>query len=179
VKPALFCLLTLASCSPAPLPDNATATTNATTTAEPALTTPKSPAQRFADETAAGNAFKVASGNLAMAKGSTAAIRKYAKMLVDDGNQSTMQLKIAAAQAPGVLPNPSLGEEQTAQLSALQAASGAAFDAAFKQQQATANERMLAAQRNYAASGDDAALRSFAEQNAPFVLRAVRLGKEL
>lgn len=172
--------LVLAACSPAPVPDNATeSAANAATTTEPALATPKSPDQAFADATAAGNAFKIAAGNLGVEKATSPALRKYAKMLVDDGIQSTMKLKAASAQVPGVLPNPSLTAEQAADLATLQAASGAAFDRAFKAQQATANSKMLAAQHSYAANGDAEPLRNFAEGNAPFVLRAVRLGKGL
>jgi putative membrane protein len=179
VKAPFALMLSLAACSPAPLPDNATQSAANATMTEPAPAVLKSPAQTFADTTAAGNAFKIASGNLGIEKATSPALKKYAKMLVDDGIQSMMKLKAASAQVPGVLPNPSLTAEQAANIATLQSASGAAFDQGFKAQQALANARMLAAQQSYAANGDAEPLRNFAEGNAPFVLRAVRLGKEL
>ena len=139
----------------------------------------KSPTQTFVDSIAAGNSYEIAAGKIAQEKATTPALKKYAKMIADDHNQWAMRLKMAAAKVPGLMPNPSLTEEQRANLETLQSANGKAFDQAFLSQQLASHPKMVAEMRTYAASGKEAALRDFAESTAPWVLRHDRLGREL
>ncbi len=171
----LLPLIALAACSPAGQPDNSTATNEIANVTDATLAPPASPAKAYADMTAAADTFEKAAGNLAKTKGSTAAVRNYGKLLYDEHVQFTMELKMATAKMTGVLPNPTMTPEQTADLAKLQAATGAEFDRLFMAQQMASHRAMLPKQRAYAADGDPA-LTDFAARYARWVERHIRLG---
>ena len=182
LMPSVLAALSLAACSAEQSgADNAAMSTanehqsNETAAQAPA---PKSPDQTFVDHTAAGNSYEVAAGKTAVEKATTPALKKYAQMLIDDHTRSTIELKMASAKA-GLMPNPSLSAEQRANLDTLGSASGKAFDQAFVSQQLASHPKMLDEQNDYVAHGKHAELRNFAKGNAPWVLRHLRLGKEL
>jgi len=139
----------------------------------------KTPTQTFVDTVAAINSYEIAAGKLGQEKATTPALKKYAKMLSDDHGQWTMKLKMAAAKVPGLMPNPSLTEEQRANIETLQSASGKAFDQAFVSQQLASHPTMVSEMNVYAASGEEEPLRDFAKVYGPWVLRHLRLAKEL
>ena len=175
-------LLALAACTQAP---------EATNTAQPAgeskaapakmVSAPeaKSPTKTYADATAAYNSFARAAGALAKEKASRPAVRKYADMIYKEHLEFGMTFKLAAARVPGLLPNPTLSAEQQANLATLQKASGAAFDQAFVAQQLAAHQEMLPVQRAYGQTGEEDALKDYADRYSRWVQRHLRLGKEL
>ncbi|WBY07703.1 DUF4142 domain-containing protein [Sphingomonas sp. 7/4-4] len=163
--------LALAACG-----GNQTTTTNATTTADnvSALDVPAadnmamadaalSPAQKFANDVGASDYYEIEAGKLAQEKAQAKGLKDFGKMMVEHHTASTDKLKAAGAKAsPAITPNPTLTVEQEANLSALRAADGAAFDAAYKAQQIAAHEKALAAVKDYAATGDVPELKKFA-----------------
>nr|WP_294812281.1 DUF4142 domain-containing protein [uncultured Sphingomonas sp.] len=163
--------LALAACG-----GNQTTTTNATTTADniSALDVPAadnmamadaalSPAQKFANDVGASDYYEIEAGKLAQEKAQAKGLKDFGKMMVEHHTASTDKLKAAGAKAnPAITPNPALTVEQEANLAALRAADGAAFDAAYKAQQIAAHEKALAAVKDYAATGDVPELKKFA-----------------
>lgn len=151
-------------------------TTNATTTADnvSALDVPApdnmamgdavlSPAQKFANDVGSSDYYEIEAGKLAQEKAQAKGLKDFGKMMVEHHTASTDKLKAAGAKAsPAITPNTTLTAEQEANLSALRAADGAAFDAAYKAQQIAAHEKALAAVKDYAASGDVPELKKFA-----------------
>lgn len=126
--------------------------------------------QQFADTAAASDMFEIESSKLAQDKATTDAIKEFAAMMVKDHTNSTAKLKDAAAKAePAIKPNPAMNAEQSANLEALRAASGAEFDALYKAQQVDAHQKALAALQGYAANGDVPALKTFAGETAKVV----------
>lgn len=127
-------------------------------------------AAEFANEAAASDLFEIRSSQLAARQASSAEVKSYAAMLIAEHTKSTNALRAAAAQGtPAVTPAPVLTAEQEANLTALAAANGAAFDTLYAQVQVPAHENALATLRGYAARGDQAALRAFATRTAPVV----------
>lgn len=127
-------------------------------------------AQQFADTVAASDAFEIESSKLAQEKATRGAVKEFAAMMVKDHTNSTAKLKEAAAKAePAITPNPALDPEQTANLEALRATSGEAFDTLYKQQQIAAHQKALSTLQSYAANGDVPALRTFAAETAKVV----------
>ena len=179
---AVVLLLALAACSPeaetagTTLANESMAATPARMVAGPQ---DSSPAKRYADATAAYNSFERAAGTLGREKASRPAVKKYAEMLYKEHLQFGMTLKLASAQVAGLMPNPTLTAEQQRNLDALQAANGDAFDRLFIAQQLAAHAAMLPQQQRYAASGDEPALRAFADRYSRWVQRHLRLGREL
>jgi putative membrane protein len=137
-----------------------------------AMTDPAAPmtGQQFADTAAASDMFEIESAKLARDKATAAPVKEFAAMMIKDHTASTAKLKDAAAKAePAITPSPAMNAEQTANLEALRAASGAAFDTLYKQQQVAAHQKALAALQGYAASGDVPSLKAFAGETAKVV----------
>ncbi|ODP38246.1 DUF4142 domain-containing protein [Sphingomonas turrisvirgatae] len=126
--------------------------------------------QQFADTAAASDMFELESSKLAQEKATTAPVKEFAAMMIKDHTTSTAKLKAAAGKAdPAITPAPAMNAEQTANLEALRAASGAEFDTLYKQQQVAAHQKTLAALQGYASSGDVPSLKTFASETAPVV----------
>ena len=125
-------------------------------------------AQVFANTMAASDQFEIESGKLAQDKVTTPALKSFAAQMVKDHTASTAKLKTAAA-AANVTPAPALTAEQNANLAALRTATGAEFDAAYKQQQVAAHQQALATLQGYAANGEAASLKTFAADTAKVV----------
>lgn len=122
-----------------------------------------SPAQKFANDVGASDYYEVEAGKLAQQKAQAKGLKDFGKLMVEHHTASTDKLKAAGAKAsPAITPNPALNAEQEANLAALRAADGAAFDAAYKTQQVAAHEKALAAVKAYAATGDVPELKKFA-----------------
>jgi putative membrane protein len=126
--------------------------------------------QQFADTMAASDMFELESSKLAQQKASAAPVKEFAAMMIKDHTASTAKLKEAAGKAgPAITPRPALTAEQTTNLEALRAASGAEFDTLYKQQQVAAHQQALANLQGYARAGDVPSLKAFAGETAPIV----------
>lgn len=137
-------------------------------------------AAEFANQAAASDQFEIRSSQLAARQAGSAGVKSYASMLIAEHTKSTNELRAAAAQAkPAVTPTPVLTPEQDANLTALAAAKGPAFDALYAQVQLPAHENALAALRGYAERGDQAALRAFAAKTAPVVEKHLEQARAL
>jgi putative membrane protein len=122
-----------------------------------------SPGQKFANDVGASDWFEIEAGKLAQEKAHDQKFKDFGKLMVEHHTASTDKLKAAGAKAsPAITPSPALNTEQEANLEALRAADGAAFDALYKTQQLAAHEKALAAVNDYAASGDVPELKKFA-----------------
>jgi putative membrane protein len=144
---------------------DANATDNAMMTGEAA-----SPAQAFANEAGASDFYEIEAGKLAQEKAQAQGLKDFGKMMVDHHSMSTEKLKAAGAKAsPAIVPNPVLNAEQEANLAALRAAEGAAFDTAYKTQQVAAHEKALALMQGYAATGEVPELKAFAGETQKVV----------
>lgn len=122
-----------------------------------------SPAQKFANDVGASDHYEIEAGKLAQEKAQAQGLKDFGKMMVEHHTASTDKLKAAGAKAsPAITPDPALTAEQEANLSALRAADGAAFDAAYKTQQIAAHEKALTLVKDYAATGDVPELKKFA-----------------
>ena len=123
-------------------------------------------AKQFADTAAASDAYELASSKLAQTKATDAGLKKFAAQMIKDHTASTAKLKTAAGT---ITPDPTMNAEQQANIAALEAASGADFDTAYKAQQLAAHGKTLVALQSYATGGDNAALKTFAANTSPVV----------
>ncbi|UZK67545.1 DUF4142 domain-containing protein [Sphingomonas sp. M1-B02] len=122
-----------------------------------------SPSQTFVNAVGASDYFEVEAGKLAQEKATAAPLKQFGAMMVEQHNTSTQKLMAAAGKAtPAIVPNPALTAEQEANLSALRAAEGTAFDTLYKTQQIAAHEMALSLVQGYATSGDVPELKTFA-----------------
>lgn len=178
--PAIAASLALVACNPgepgsangstdanaAAMPDDANMMdTNAAMMNDTGAAAPMT-AQQFANTAAASDAYEIASSRLATDKAESAEVKTFATTMVRDHGKSTADLKAAAG---SLTPDPAMNAEQKANVAELQGLNGAAFDAAYSRQQLAAHQKTLAALQGYAASGDNAGLKTFASNTAPVV----------
>lgn len=117
----------------------------------------------FVAAVGASDLYEIQSSALARQKATSADLRSYAQRLEREHGQSAAELKRAAAQA-GITASPSLDAEKQAMLDELKAASGPAFDARYLEQQRLAHQKTLMMLQNYANSGENDALKAFADK---------------
>ena len=129
-----------------------------------------SSAQDFANKAAASDRFEIETSRLAATSASSAAVKEFASMMVTAHTDSTGKLKSTLASDPsGITPDDALNAEQQATLDDLKSKKGAEFDTAYAAAQVSGHEKTLTELKNYAASGDNAALKTFAQELVPIV----------
>jgi putative membrane protein len=132
-------------------------------------------AQGFANTAAA-----IESSKLAEASASSAAVKEFAAQMIKAHTDSTAKLKSAlSGLSPAITPDDTLTPEQQATLDNLKAANGAAFDTAYASAQVDAHQKTLDALKNYAASGDNEQLKTFANGLVPTVIAHLNMAKGL
>lgn len=129
-------------------------------------------ADAYAREAALSDRFEIESSRLAVGRARSGEVRAFARMMIDEHTASTNGLVDALSQADMPLPNVSSpGKSRQATLDALQqpSAGSAEFDERYLGAQIQAHKVALALHENYAARGDNPALRDYAARTAPIV----------
>ena len=128
-------------------------------------------AQEFLTRTAEANQFEIDASKMAVQQAKKKEVKELAEALVSDHTAAAEKLK-AAMQADGTLalPNRDKPDAKHAQiLDSLKGAFGDAFDRAYVDAMFTGHQEALERYKGYAASGDHANLKKFAEEIAPVV----------
>ena len=137
-------------------------------------------AQGFANTAAASDRFEIESSRLADASASSAAVKSFADKMVSAHSASTAKLKSTlAGMSPALTPDDTLAAEQQSTLDGLKGKTGADFDTAYAAAQVDAHQKALDALKGYSASGDNAALKSFADGLIPTVTAHLNMAKGL
>lgn len=187
--------LALAACAKHENATNTTETSNATDlnmTAENSMTaengmansaaTAPAPltAQAFVNAAAASDRFEIESSKLAASAASSAAVKKFATQMISAHTASTAKLKsTVAGMSPKLTPDDTLAPDQQQKLDSLKGLKGTAFDSAYASAQTEAHQKALDALKNYAASGDNATLKTFANGLVPTVTAHLNMAKGL
>jgi len=136
--------------------------------------------QAFANTAAASDAFENAESQLAATSAHSAAIKSFAKKMIEAHTGSTAKLKtVTAGLSPAITPDPTLTPDLQAKADALKAKTGADFDAAYAADQVAAHQATLDALKSYSASGDVPALKTFATGLIPTVTAHLNMAKGL
>lgn len=137
-------------------------------------------AQGFVNAAAASDKFEIDSSKLAQSASSSAAVKKFAAQMITDHTASTAKLKgIVGGMNPAITPDDTLTADQQSAMDGLKGQNGAAFDSAYKQAQVDGHQKALDMLKNYAAKGDNAQLKSFAETMIPKVTAHLNMAKGL
>jgi putative membrane protein len=142
------------------------------------LADPSTP-QGFVDTAAASDMYEVEAARIAQEKGQSEPVKQFAQMMITDHTTSSENLMAAAGQVSGITVAPRLTAMQQQMLSELQNTGGEAFDRTYKQQQVDAHQQTLNALQNYAQSGTEEPLKSFAASTAPVVEMHLGMANEL
>jgi putative membrane protein len=137
-------------------------------------------AQGFVNGAAASDKFEIESSRLAATSGSSAAVKKFATQMISAHTASTAKLKSTlAGMSPTMTPDDTLTADQQTKLDSLKGLKGTAFDSAYASAQTEAHQAALDALKNYAASGDNPQLKTFANGLIPTVTAHLNMAKGL
>jgi putative membrane protein len=137
-------------------------------------------AQGIANAAAASDRYEIETSKLAATAAGSAAVKSFAAKMITAHEGSTAKLKSTlAGMSPAVTPDDTLSAEQQASLDSLKTKTGADFDAAYKAAQVDAHQKALDALNNYAASGDNDTLKTFAKGLSPTVAAHLNMAKGL
>ena len=151
-------------------------TVEANVVAEAAPTT----SQGFVNAAAASDKFEIESSRLAAAAGATAEVKSFADKMISAHTESTAKLKSTlSGMSPPLTPDDTLTPDQQAKLDGLKNLKGAEFDSAYKEAQVSAHQAALDALKGYSASGDNAALKTFADGLIPTVTAHLNMAQGL
>lgn len=146
-----------------------TSTPASATLPTPPMAAGMTQAQPYLFYAGAGDIFEITSSMILLNKSSNPQVRAYASMLIDHHTRTT-NLALANAKAAGVMPPPpEMSSMQKGMIGALHAASPAAIDRLYLQQQVPAHQQALALQAGYARGGDVPTLRQTAQGAVPIV----------
>jgi putative membrane protein len=137
-------------------------------------------AQGFVNAAATSDKFEIETSKLASAAGASSATKAFATKMIDAHTASTAKLKSTlSGMNPPVTPVDTLTAEQQSTLDNLKTLKGADFDAAYKTAQVDAHTKTLDVLKNYSASGDTPALKTFADGLIPTVTAHLNMAKGL
>ena len=114
--------------------------------------------------------YEIDAGRIALERATTPEVRSFAETMIADHQRAgaEMQAAIASQRSPA-RPPAELDAPRRALLGDLRAASDAAFEAVYIDQQVEAHENALRLLREHAETGDTPALRDWARRTAPRV----------
>lgn len=160
-------LLALAGCSN---PNSEDAADTSPTAANSATGTNSSQAINPIDEASflakagAADLWEVSSSKAALAKSQRADVKKFAQMMVDHHTRTTEKLKTAAAAGKVQPAPPQMDAIQQRMLDDINSAQNSTVDAIYLRHQVTAHQAALAMHQNYAANGNNDALKKTANE---------------
>src|SRR3954469_3817344 len=133
---------------------------------------------KYAKDIAQANLAEIATGQLAMQKAASPAVRRYGEHMVQE-HTALQQQTAALASAKGMEPpkSPDLKHEAAAKM--LQMHSGEGFDRAYMEQMVKDHEQTLALLQETAQNASDADLRAQAQQAIPHVREHLEMARRM
>lgn len=117
----------------------------------------------------ASDLYEIESSRMALRKGSSDAVRRFAQTMIDHHTGTTRDVTAAATQA-GLRPRPpKLMPEQRRMIDRLRPLSGERFDREYVTQQRMAHDMALQLHQGYAQNGDRAPLQAVATKAVPII----------
>jgi putative membrane protein len=134
--------------------------------------------KQFAREAAAGGFAEVKLGQLAIDKGSSDSVKRFAQKMVDDHTKANTELEAAAAKSNIALPTTVKPADQ-ATYDRLSKLSGAAFDRAYARDMVQDHIHDVAAFKQEANYGKDPAIKAFASATLPTLVDHLKMSRDL
>lgn len=120
----------------------------------------------FAVEAANGGMMEVKMGELAQMNGSSADVKEFGKMMVDDHSKANEELKSLAAQKNIMLPT-TLGNDMQEKYDEMSKKTGKEFDEAYVDMMVKDHKKDVDAFKEEANDGNNADLKAFASKTLP------------
>lgn len=113
------------------------------------------------------NEFEIQSSQMADKKASSADVKQFAVQMIKDHTKAGADLKAALEKSKMTPPAAMLAPKHEAMLKQLESADGKDFEMLYIDMQADAHKEAVSLFQTYAGSGDDKAVKSFAEKTLP------------
>jgi putative membrane protein len=128
---------------------------------------PDNATQQFVTKVAISDLFEVQSSMLALEKSNNNEIKKFAQKMVDDHTKTTNEMKPIAQRIDSIKMPSELDAAHKSKLDQLRSASGGQFDQRYRTQQIEGHQAAVKLFEDYANSGDNAELKSWAQKTLP------------
>jgi putative membrane protein len=137
-------------------------------------------AQDYATKAAESDQFEIQSSQLAANQAESADVKNFARMMIADHTKTTNELKtITASLQPPVTIAPTLRPDMQSKLDQLKDVRGSEFDSLYMTQQVAGHEEALALHRDFAANGQEAQLKTFAQNTSAAVQKHLTEAQQL
>lgn len=136
-------------------------------------------AQDFVNKVAASDRFEIEASKLVASSAASSEVMAFARQMLAAHTDSTAKLKAAVAKDASITFNDQLNPSQQATLEDMKMKKGYIFDAAYLAAQVHGHDQALTELKNYTASGDNAALKDFAQGVIPTVTEHLEKAKSL
>jgi putative membrane protein len=163
------------------LPISAAAVAQAPATSQSrSMTASQIPTTTFVQRAAESDMFEIQSSKLAQEKSKRSQVLSFAQRMITDHTQSTQKLaQLLTEQNLGVNPPPALDGTHKEALESLRNTPASRFDRSYAEQQVKGHQEALKMMRDYAQSGDNAALKQFAKEMVPTIEEHLDLAKKM
>ena len=135
-------------------------------------------AQKFVDEATASGMFEIDSSKLALKHTDDKGLDDFAQKMIDDHTKAGAKLESVAMAENLTVPKEIMGKPAML-LKEVEDADGTSFQSVYAKNQVAGHEATVQLFENYAASGDDAALVSFAKETLPTLKMHLDMAKTL
>ena len=132
----------------------------------------------FATKAAVGGRAEVTLGQLAAQKAASPQVRAFGQKMVTDHTQANQELQAIAKQQNLTLPT-NQDSASTAMEQRLQSSSGSAFDTAYTHDMVQDHQQDVAEFQQEAASGQDPALKAFAQKYLPVLQQHLQMAQQI
>jgi putative membrane protein len=134
----------------------------------------------FVQKAAMSDMYEVQAGKLAAQKGQSDAVKQFAQQMVDAHTKTTEELSgIVKAKSIKVDLPTSLDSTHQKLIDELNSAAAQDFDKTYADQQVDAHKKAVGLFKKYAAKGDDAEVKQFAEKTLPTIEHHLEEAKKL
>ncbi|MGY3622529.1 DUF4142 domain-containing protein [Bradyrhizobium sp. USDA 10063] len=133
----------------------------------------------FVEHAAVGNMYEIQSSRLVLDKVHNREFQDFGKRIVDDHTKSTDELKSITQPVTGLELPTDLDDKHKKMIDQLRSASATELAPQFKSQQIQAHQDAIKLYQDFAARGDNARLRQFAESTLPTLKEHLRLAQDL
>jgi len=125
--------------------------------------------REFVQSASQSDQLEIMEGQTALAQSRNPDVRAFATRMIAEHQRLSQALSDAAARSGLAPPAPGLGADQSQMLGALQSKTGEDFDKDYAKQQVLAHEAAITLHRQYAAAGDDPAIKEAVVSAIPMI----------
>jgi putative membrane protein len=132
----------------------------------------------FATEAAQGGMAEVQLGQLAAEKATSPQVKQFAQRMIADHTQANQELMQIVKQQGLTVPT-QIGSKEKSEMERLRGMSGAQFDSAYMQHMLQDHQKDVADFRKQAESGNDPALKAFAQKYLPILQQHLQMAQSI